>query len=225
MLHIFGILLELHAIRSCPLSLVGWALGGDFLAPEVARRFDWWERGCLLSPTSDVICLLPVLLPPSTFFNMSRLTVEMSIERIETSVEAYSSDIPVAENVVISWTPDYVLCVRCFNRNINYSRCFCRCTGSSLTSELHMELPFYSLSIAGLWGELVPCQNLWDLWWLSPKILHMAVITLHLWTSNIPMFNSAPSGSVTPRYYWVKVEAIASVTDIESGRISLIHCS
>ena len=43
----------------------------------------------------------------------------MSIEQSETSVEEYSSDLPVAKHVAISWTPDSVLCVCCFNGNIN----------------------------------------------------------------------------------------------------------
>ena len=117
-----GLLLELHAIRSFPLSLVGLTLDGYFSAPEVARCFYWWERVCLLSPTPDVICLLPFLLLPSTCFNMSRFMGAMSIELSETSVESSSPDIPVTKYVAISWTPAFVLCVWCFNGNINSSR-------------------------------------------------------------------------------------------------------
>ena len=73
------------------------------------------------------------------------------IECNETRVEESSSDIPVAKNVAISWTPDSVLCVWCFNGNINYSQYFWRCTRSLLTTELYMELSFDRKYIIYLW--------------------------------------------------------------------------
>ena len=69
----------------------------------------WWHMPITLSITSFKI------------FNMSRLMGVMSIERNETCVEASSSDHPVADHVEISWTPVSVLCVWCFNGNINPS--------------------------------------------------------------------------------------------------------
>ena len=107
-----------------------------------------------MSSTPDVICMLPFILIPSTCFNMSRLMGAMSIELSETSVETYSSDIPVAEHVTIYWTTASVLCVWCFNRNINPSHYFRICTRSSLTSEFQMDLPFDSFSISDLWETI-----------------------------------------------------------------------
>ena len=82
---------------------------------------------------------------------MSQLMGAISIEQSETSVEASYADLPVVENVAISWTPDSVLCVWLSNGNINDSLYFWICTRSSLTYEFHMELPFDSLYIADLW--------------------------------------------------------------------------
>ena len=109
---------------------------------------------------------MPVTLSITSFkiFNMSRLMGVISIERGETSVGASSSDTPVANHVAIYWNPASVICVWCFNGNINSSQYFWSCTRSSLTSEFHMEIPFDSCYIADSWGNLDPCQNLWDLW-------------------------------------------------------------
>ena len=49
----------------------------------------------------DEICLLPSLFLTSNFLKLSRFMGAMSIERIETCVESYSSNVPVSENVVI----------------------------------------------------------------------------------------------------------------------------
>ena len=81
---------------------------------------------------------------------MSQLISKILIEFIETRVEAYSSDIPVANHVAISWTLAYVLCVLCFNGNMNYSRYFRGFTRSSLPTGNHMELHFDILFIADL---------------------------------------------------------------------------
>ena len=161
MLRPVGISLELHDIRSCHLSLVGWTIDRYFLAPEVDRRFDWWERGCILSPTPNVICVLPFLFLPWTCFNMSQLMSVIPIERSETRAETSSYDIPVAKHVAISCTPDYVLCVWCFNEDISYSQYFWSCTRSSLNIEFHMELPFDSCYIADYWEMIVsPSKSL-----------------------------------------------------------------
>ena len=104
----------------------------------------------------------------------------MSIEKSETSVEESSPGLPVAEYVAISWTPDAVLCVWCFNRNIISLRYFWRCTRSSLTSELHMELIFYSCPISDLWetfGSLSKCLGFMVS--ESQKFLHLVVLTLN----------------------------------------------
>ena len=53
---------------------------------------------------------------------MSRLMGAMSIGKSETSVEASSSDLPIAEHVAISWTPASLICVWFFNGNINSSQ-------------------------------------------------------------------------------------------------------
>ena len=63
--------------------------------------------------------------------------------------------------------------------------------------------------------------GVYDKW--VQKFLHIFVLTLLLWTSYIPMFNSVSSGSVRPRYHQAKVEAVADVPAIEIGRRSLIH--
>ena len=57
----------------------------------------------------------------------------------------------------------------------------------------------------------------------SKTFLHIVVLTFHLWTSHIPMFNSVLSRSVTPSYHREKVESVYGVPAIESGRRSLIH--
>ena len=145
-----GILLELYAIRSCPLSRVGQNINGDFSAPEVAHRFDWQEIVCLLSHIPDIICLLPFIFLPQSCFSMSRLMGEMSIEWNERSVVASSSDFPVAEHFAITWTPDSVICVLCFNGNINYSH-YVR---TSLTSKFQIDLFFDSWSINDLWKTI-----------------------------------------------------------------------
>ena len=93
-----------------------------FPAPYISCRFDWQERGLLLYQTPYIICMLPLLLIPSTCFKISRLMGSMLIEFIKKKVESYSSFLPVAENVVMSWTLAYVICVWWFNGNINYSR-------------------------------------------------------------------------------------------------------
>ena len=76
--------------------------------------------------------------------------VAMLIEHSETRVEAYSSDLPVSNNVAISWTPAYVLCVWCFNGNINYLQYFQRFKRSLLTTEQQTELTFDRYSIVDL---------------------------------------------------------------------------
>ena len=81
---------------------------------------------------------------------MSQLMGVILIEFIETRVEASYSDIPVANHVAISWTLAYVLCVSCFNGNMNYSRYFRGFTRSSLPTGNHMELHFDILFIADL---------------------------------------------------------------------------
>ena len=80
----------------------------------------------------------------------------ISIERSETSVEASSSGLPVAYHVAIYWTQAYMLCVWCFNGNINSSWYSWSCTRSSLTPEFQMELPFDSCSIYYLWETIGP---------------------------------------------------------------------
>ena len=80
---------------------------------------------------------------------------EMKIKLSETRVEASSSDLPVDNNVIISWTTASVLCVWCFNGNINSSQYFRSCTRSPLSSEFQMELPFYSCHTADLWETIV----------------------------------------------------------------------
>ena len=155
---------------------------------------------------------------------MSRLMGAMSIERSETSVEAYSSDLPVADIFEIYWTMDSMLCVWCFNGNINYSQCFRICTRSSLTSELYMELTFDSCSIADLWETIIyPLKYLGFMVSESKTFLHLVVLTLNLWTSHIPMFNYVSSVSVTPSHHQGKVVAVVGVPNIESGRSSAIH--
>ena len=134
-----------------------------------------------MSPNPDFFCLLPFLLLPPTCFIISRLMGEMSIERIETSVEASSSDLPVANHVAIYWTPDYVLCVWCFNRNINYLQYFRICTRSSLTSGFQMETPFDILSIDYLW-ETTGSLSKYLVFMVSEskKPLHFVVFTFNL---------------------------------------------
>ena len=185
MLRPFGVLLELHDIRRFPMSLFAWILDKYFSAPDVDLHFYWRERGCLLSPTPDVIMSYACypLYFSSIFFNMSRLMGAMSIEWSETRVEASSSDIPVAKNVAISWTPDYMLSLWCFNGNINYSQYFQSCTRSSLTSEFYIELRFYIFPLLIFWKRLDPRQNLWDLWQVSPN---NSSISLYLYWSFKP---------------------------------------
>ena len=77
-----------------------------------------------MSPTPDSICLLCFIFIPSYCFKMSQFMGVMFNERSETRFEVSSSGLPVAENVEISWTPASVLCVWCFNGNINYSQYF-----------------------------------------------------------------------------------------------------
>ena len=74
-----------------------------------------------MSPTTDVILLLPLLFLTSTCFKISRLMVVVSIEISETGVESYYSGLPVANHVAISWTLYSVVCMCCLNGNINYS--------------------------------------------------------------------------------------------------------
>ena len=128
MLRYLDILVELHSIRVRTLPLFCWTIDGGLSAPELDRCFYWREIGYLFSLTTYVICLLPFILIPSTCFNMSRFIGAMSIERSETSVEASYSNLPFAEHVAISWTPDYVLFVWCFNGNINSSKYVQSCT-------------------------------------------------------------------------------------------------
>ena len=200
---------------SAPFSLFRWNLDGYFSSSEVDRRLDWQARGCLLSPTPNIILLLPFLFIISTCFNMSWLMGAMSIEWIETRVESSSSDIPFSEHVEISWTPDYVLSMLCFNGNINSSCYFRICTRSSLNSEFQMEIPFYSFSIADLWETIgSPSKYLGVMVSESKTILHIILLTFHLWTSHIPMFKYVLSGSVTPRYHRSKVEAVSGVPTI-----------
>ena len=145
-----GILVELYATRGFHLSLVEWTFDIGVSAPYLARCFDWWERFFLLSLTPDIIYMLPFLFLFSTWFKMSQLMGKILIEFIEIRVEASYSDIPVANHVTTSWTLDYVRCVSCFNGNINYSRNLRSWKMSSLTTWLHVELPFDRLSIAYL---------------------------------------------------------------------------
>ena len=81
---------------------------------------------------------------------MSQLISKILIEFIETRVEAYYFDIPVANHVAISWILAYVLCVSCFNGNINYPRYFRKFTRSSLPTGNHTELHFDDLFIDDL---------------------------------------------------------------------------
>ena len=69
---------------------------------------------------ADSLCNMPVNLYLPYFFKVSQFMGTMLIERNETSIEASSSDITVAKHAVISWTLDYVICVWCFNKDINY---------------------------------------------------------------------------------------------------------
>ena len=75
----------------------------------------------------------------------------MLIEISETMVYESYYDIPVTDNVSISWTPTSVICVWCFNGNINSSWYFWTYTRSQLTTELHMEPIFYRQSIVDVW--------------------------------------------------------------------------
>ena len=145
-----GILVKLYATRVFPFSLVGWTIDIGFSAPYLARRFYWWKIFCLLSLTTDIIYMLPFLFLPLYWFKMSQLMGKILIEFIETRVEAYFSNITVANHVTTSWTLDYVRCVSCFNGNINYSRLFGGWKRSSLTTWLHVELSFDRFSIAYL---------------------------------------------------------------------------
>ena len=67
MIHYFGTLVEIHAIRRCHLSIVGWNLDSNFTEPDIDRHFYWLERLFILSPTPGVIFMLPFILLPSTF--------------------------------------------------------------------------------------------------------------------------------------------------------------
>ena len=62
-----------------------------------------------------------------TIFKMLRLMGEMSIKHSEKRFGSYSSDLPVSKHVAISWTPDSVICMWCFNGNINYPQYFWSC--------------------------------------------------------------------------------------------------
>ena len=75
-----------------------------------------------MSLTPDVICMLSFVLLTSYCFKNLQLMGAMLIECIETRVESSSSDLPVANHVTIYWTPDSVIYVWCFNRNINSSQ-------------------------------------------------------------------------------------------------------
>ena len=89
-----------------------------------------------------------------------------------------------------------------------------------------MELTFDGWDIADLWENIgLPSKSLGFMVSESKYFLHLVVITLQSWTSHYPMFDYVLSGSVTPRYHQEKVEAVNGVPDIESGRISLDHCT
>ena len=85
---------------------------------------------------------------------MSRLMGAISIERIETRVEASSSDIHVVIHAAISWTPDSVLYVWCFNGNINDLQYFQCHTKSLSTTEIQTGLPFDMCSISDVWENI-----------------------------------------------------------------------
>ena len=67
---------------------------------------------------------------------------------------------PVSEYVEIYWIPDSVLFMWRFNGNINYSPKFWSFTRSSLTTEIHMELPFDRFPIANFWEKRIPIKSL-----------------------------------------------------------------
>ena len=112
------------------------------------------RKSCLLLSTPYVICLLHFILLTSNFSKIPQFMGAMLIEWSETSVEEYSSDIPVTEHVKISWTLDSVIYMWCFNDNIKSSQWFWRCTRSPLTTELQMKLTFDRRSIVDLWETI-----------------------------------------------------------------------
>ena len=132
------ILVKLHAIRRFLLSLVGRTLDRGFSAPELAHRFDWQERGCILSPTPDVICMLHFLFLTLTYFKTSQFMVCNVYQMQLNKGWIIISYIIFYKHVATSWTPAYVLYVWCFNGNINSSWYFWSFTRSYLTIELQM---------------------------------------------------------------------------------------
>ena len=161
MLRSVDILVYIHAIRLCPLLLFWWTIDLGFTALYLNFRFDLLERGCLLSPNPDVICLSPFLFLTSNYFKISQLMGVMLIEQSKTRVEASYSDLPIANNIAIYWTPASVICIRCFNGNISSSQYFWICTRSYLTTELHTELSSDRRSIVNIWGEIgLPSKQL-----------------------------------------------------------------
>ena len=118
-----GILLEIHATRIFPLSFFGWEIDGDFQHQRLIDDFiDEKEAAYRHRLPMSYACY-----PFSSFlkmFNISRLMGAMSIERSETRVEAYYSYITVSDHIAISCNTDYVLCVWCFNGNINLHSTF-----------------------------------------------------------------------------------------------------
>ena len=95
----------------------------------------WFTRNRLPIVT-DFLCHMPVTLSIISFNLFQYVTVDgCGVNWIKLNKGwSLSSNIPVAEHVVISWTPYYVLCVWCFNGNINYSQYFWSSTRYSLTS-------------------------------------------------------------------------------------------
>ena len=104
----------------------------------------------------------------------------MLIECIETRVESSSSDLPVANHVTIYWTPDSVIYVWCFNRNINSSQYFWSYARVLLTDEIHMELTFDRCSIVYLCDTIgSPSKSLGFMVSEVKYFLYLVVLTLH----------------------------------------------
>ena len=181
---------------------MGWIIDSSFPDPELSHRFDLQESVWLFSMTPDFICMLPYIFLPSSCFKMSQLMGAMFIECSETRVEASYSGLPVTEHVEISWTPDSVIHVWCFNFRINSLQYCWSWKMSSLSTELHMGLPFDRWSIADFGGKS----------WITVKILRVfsewvQIIPpyfcthIYLWESHSPIFNCVLSVWLTPDYH------------------------
>ena len=124
MLYSVGVLVELHDISLCALSLFRWTLDRILLPPEFARRFDWQERCCLLLQTPDAIWLLHFILIPSTFTKFHVRRMQCQYNAVKQILKKSSYDLPIADHVEMYWTPDPMLSVWCLNGNINDSQYF-----------------------------------------------------------------------------------------------------